>query len=171
MSQYFKIGKFVATHGLSGHLVLVHALGKKTDFKGLEAVFIENPKDNFLPYFIRSVVAKTESESFIQLEAADSKETARRFAPKEVWLAAADFEKYAAKESPISMLGFLLIDGATNLGEIVEVIEQPHQVLCAIMYKGNEALIPVHQDNLVKIDQKNKKVYVDVPEGLLEIYE
>jgi len=50
------------------------------------------------------------------------------------------------------------------------VIEQPHQVLCTILYNGNEALIPVHEASLVKVDQKNKKVYVELPEGLLDIY-
>lgn len=170
MSQYFKIGKFAASHGLGGHLVLVHGLGKKSDFKGLEAIFLENSKDNFLPYFIESVAAKTDTESFVKLEGIHTKEAARRFTPKEVWLAADDFAKYAARQSPISMLGFQLIDGDKNLGEIVEVIEQPHQVLCAIMYHGNEALIPVHQHNLLKIDQDSRKVFVEVPEGLLDIY-
>jgi 16S rRNA processing protein RimM len=50
------------------------------------------------------------------------------------------------------------------------VIEQPHQVLCTIIYKGNEALIPIHQDSLLKVDKKNKKVFVELPEGLLDIY-
>ena len=63
-----------------------------------------------------------------------------------------------------------MIDGEQDLGEIIEVIEQPHQVLCTIMYNGKEALIPVHEANLVKLDKKNKKVYVELPDGLLEIY-
>ena len=58
-----------------------------------------------------------------------------------------------------------------ELSEIIEVIEQPHQVLCTIMYKGKEALIPVHEASLLKLDKKNRKVYLDLPEGLLEIYE
>ena len=170
MSQYFKIGKFAASHGLSGELVLVHSLGKKTALKDLEALFIEESKDNFMPYFITGTSVKNDSEVYVKIEGIDNKEIARKFTPKEVWMAAADFDKFAAKTAPISMLGYDLIDGETNLGEIIEVIEQPHQILCAIMYNGNEALIPVHENNLVKMDQKNKKVYVDVPDGLLEIY-
>ena len=57
-----------------------------------------------------------------------------------------------------------------NLGEILEVIEQPHQLLCRIDYKGKEALIPVHEETLVKVDKKNKIVHVDLPEGLLEVF-
>ena len=170
MSQYFKIGKFAASHGLSGELVLVHNLGKKTALKDLETLFIEESKDNFMPYFITAATAKNDAEVYVTLEGIDNKELARKYTPKEVWMSAEDFNKFAAKTAPISMLGYDLMDGETNLGEIIEVIEQPHQILCAILYNGNEALIPVHENNLVKMDQKNKKVYVEVPDGLLEIY-
>lgn len=170
MSQYFKIGKLAASHGLDGTLVLVHNLGKKTALKDLETLFIQENKDSFMPYFIESTSVKNDTEVYIKVEGIDNKEIARKLTPKEVWITATDFEKYAAKSSPISMLGYDLIDGDINLGEIIEVLEQPHQILCTILYKGNEALIPVHEGNLIKMDQKNKKVHVEVPEGLLEIY-
>jgi len=170
MSQYFKIGKFAASHGLDGTLVLVHSLGKKTSLKDLETLFIQEAKDSFMPYFIENTIVKNDTEVYVKLEGIDNKEIARKYTPKEVWLTAEDFDKYAAKNSPISMLGFDLIDGNANLGEIIEVLEQPHQILCTILYNGNEAMIPVHDGNLIKMDQKNKKVYVEVPEGLLDIY-
>ena len=168
--QYFKIGKFAASHGLTGELVLQHGLGKKTSLEGLETIFLEQTKDNFIPHFIESTSAKSDTETYIKLEGISSKESARRYTPKDVWLQETDFKKFAAKAAPIALLGYELIDGDTNLGEIIEVNEQPHQILCTIMYKGNEALIPVHEGNLIKMDEKKKKVYVEVPEGLLEIY-
>ncbi|HRD57104.1 MAG TPA: 16S rRNA processing protein RimM [Ferruginibacter sp.] len=170
MSQYFKIGKFAASHGLDGTLVLLHSLGKKTALNGLETLFIQESKDNFMPYFIETTSVKNDAEVYVKLEGINNKELARKYSPKEVWITAEDFEKFAAKSSPISMLGYDLIDGNINLGEIIEVLEQPHQILCTILYKGNEALVPVHEANLIKMDQKNKKVYVEVPEGLLDIY-
>lgn len=168
--QYFKIGKFAASHGLTGELVLQHSLGKKTSLKGLEAIFLEEKKDSFLPHFIEEATVKSDTETYIKLEGINTKESARRYTPKDVWLQEEDFKKFAAKAAPIALLGFDMIDGETNLGEIIEVIEQPHQILCTIMYNGNEALIPVHESNLLKMDTKNKKVYVEIPEGLLEIY-
>jgi 16S rRNA processing protein RimM len=87
-----------------------------------------------------------------------------------VWLTEDDFKKFSASSSPISLLGFIIVNDQEELGEITEVIEQPHQVLCAIQYKGKEALIPIHEESLEKVDKKNKKVYVSLPDGLLEIY-
>lgn len=170
MPQYFKIGKLSASTGLKGELVLKHSLGKKTSLKGLEAIFIEDRKDSFIPYFIESAKARSENETVIKLEGVDIVETARKLTPKEVWLTEEDFKKFAAKSSPIALLGFNIIHENEDLGEILEVIEQPHQVLCTILLNGKEALIPIHEDSLEKVDTKNRRVYVNLPDGLLDIY-
>ncbi|MCC7379731.1 MAG: 16S rRNA processing protein RimM [Chitinophagaceae bacterium] len=170
MNQYFKIGKLAASTGLKGELVLQHSLGKKTTFKGVEAIFLEDKKNIFIPYFIQSAKTRNEKETIIKLEGIDIVEAARKLTPKEVWITEDDFKKLAAKSSPIALLGFDIISDGENLGQIQEVIEQPHQVLCSILINGKEALIPVHEESLEKVDAKNRKVYVVLPEGLLDIY-
>jgi 16S rRNA processing protein RimM len=170
MKNYFKIGKLAATFGLEGQLVLEHSLGKKTSLKGLENIFIEEKKDSFLPYFIESAKIKNDKEVYLKLEGISAKEAARVLVKKEVWLDESDFKKFAAASSPVSFLGFTIINHDEELGEICEVIEQPHQLLCKIFLDNKEALIPIHEDSLEKIDKKNRKLYVNLPEGLLEIY-
>ena len=171
MPHYFKIGKLAASTGLKGELVLQHSLGKKTSLKGLEAIFLEASKDNFIPYFIQSAKIRNEQEVIIKLEGIDVMEKARKLTPREVWMAEDDFKKFSAKSSPIALLGFHMIHGEEDLGEILEVIEQPHQILCSLLINGKEALIPIHEASLEKMDLKNRKVYVNLPDGLLEIYE
>jgi 16S rRNA processing protein RimM len=170
MDNYYKIGKLAATFGLEGQLILEHSLGKKTSLKGLENIFIEENKDSFLPYFVESAKIKNDKEVYLKLEGIPAKETAKALVKKEVWLAENDFKKFAANAAPISLLGFMVIHEDEELGEVCEVIEQPHQILCKIMLNGKEALIPVHDDSLEKIDKKNRKLFVNLPEGLLDIY-
>jgi 16S rRNA processing protein RimM len=170
MNHYFKIGKLAATFGVEGQLILQHSLGKKTSLKGLETIFIEEKKDSFLPYFITSTKIKNEKETFISLEGIQSKEAAHFLIKKEVWLSENDFKKFVAAAAPISFLGFTVVNNKAELGEVIEVIEQPHQVLCAIMIDGKEVLIPIHEDSLEKIDKKNRKLFVNLPDGLLDIY-
>ncbi|MDE3185408.1 MAG: 16S rRNA processing protein RimM [Bacteroidota bacterium] len=170
MNEYFKIGKIAATFGVEGQMVLQHNLGKKTSLKGLETIFIEEKNDSFLPYFISGTKIKNDKEIFISLEGIESKEDARLLIKKEVWLSENDFKKFAASAAPISFLGFMVIDHKEELGEVLEVIEQPHQVLCRIMVGGKEVLIPLHEDSLEKIDKKNRRLYVNLPDGLLDIY-
>ncbi len=171
MSEYFKIGKLAASTGLKGELVLQHNLGKKTSLKGLETIFLEEQKEKFMPYFIHSTKIRSQTETVIKLEGIDIVEVARKLTPKEVWLTEEDFKKFASKSSPIAMLGFKIINNGKSIGIIEEVIEQPHQILCSIMYNGKEALIPIHEESLEKLDVKNRKVFVTLPDGLLEIYQ
>ena len=170
MNQCFKIGKIEATFGVEGQVILQHNLGTKTALKGLETIFIEEKKESFIPYFITSSKIKNDKEIFISLEGITSKETARFLVKKETWISEKDFKKFAGTTSPISFLGFTIVNDKKELGEVIEVIEQPHQLLCTILIDGKEALIPIHEGSLEKVDKKNRKIYVALPEGLLEIY-
>jgi 16S rRNA processing protein RimM len=168
--NYRNIGRLVAVHGLQGELVLQHRLGKKTALRGLKMLFLEEKKDEMLPWFIQGTRVKSADEIFVKLEGLDTKEAARRVVQKEVWLREADFDLFAGMDAPINYVGFRLFDGDVDLGEISEVIEQPHQVLCKILLDGKEALIPVHKETLQRVDAKRREVHVQLPDGLLDVY-
>lgn len=170
MAEYYNIGKIVAVHGLKGELLLTHELGKKTALKGLAAVFMEEQKGSFIPWFIEAARAGANNEVYLKLEGVNSREAALRFTQKKIWLPEADYKKFASKNSPASLLGYTIVDKGQPLGGILEVIEQPHQVLCRLEISGKEVLIPLHEDSLEKVDHRKKQVLVDLPEGLLEIY-
>jgi len=171
MTEYFKVGKLVATFGLKGELVLKHNLGKKTSLKGLAAVFIEERKESFIPWFVESTKIKTDEEIYLKLEGLNSREQAFRLTQKEVWLPEANFKKFSSKSSPINLLGFEIIEEEKPLGKILEVIEQPHQLLCRIEINGKEVLIPLHEETIIKLDKRKQQVIVELPPGLLEIYQ
>ena len=170
MNNYFKIGRLAGTFGTNGQLVLEHSLGKKTSLKGLENIFIEQIENSFLPYYIESAKIKNDREVYLKLEGVSSKEAARHLIKNEVWLAENDFKKLAAIAAPISLLGFMIINEKKEIGEVIEVIEQPHQVLCKILIDNKEALLPLHEQTLEKIDKKNRRLFLNLPQGLLDIY-
>jgi len=170
MDNYIKIGRIVATFGLKGEVILQHALGKKTILQGIEALFIEETKDSYLPYFIQSAKAKDTEETYVLIEGFTSKESAHRLVKKNAWLLDVDFRKLAGESAPISLLGYILVNEGVKLGAIEQVIEQPHQVLLSLTLEGNEVLIPLHSETLKKIDRKKKEVHVILPDGLLDVY-
>lgn len=170
MAEYFKIGKLVAAFGVNGQLILQHELGKKTSLKGLQAIFIEEKKKSFLPWFIESAKIKSDNEVYLTLEGITNREAALKITQKEVWLPEADFKKFAAQSAPANLLGYTIIDAGKALGSILEVIEQPHQMLCRLEINSKEVLIPLHEGTLQKIDHKKRQVIVALPDGLLEIY-
>src|SRR2546430_11018424 len=110
MTNYHSIGKLVATFGVKGEVILRHHLGKKTSLKGLETIFIEEKKDEMLPYFIESTRIKNDEELFLKFEGVDTKESAHKLMQKLLWLTQDDFNKYTSKSAPIALLGFHIID-------------------------------------------------------------
>lgn len=171
MNNYFSIGKIVATFGLQGELILKHSLGKKTTLKGVEAIFLEERRDSFIPYFLQKTTAKDATQTYIKLEGIDSKETAQKLTQTAVYLAEADFKQQAAAAAPLSLLGYTVEDQQLGpLGVIEEVIEMPLQVLAKVTIQDKEALLPLNEQSLVKIDKKQQLVIVNLPEGLLDIY-
>jgi 16S rRNA processing protein RimM len=170
MSNYLRLGKLVATHGLKGELVLKHELRKKSSLKDLKTVFIEEKKNNFLPWFISSVRIKNEEETYIKLEGVEVREAATKLTQKNVWVTEEIFKKLAAKSSPVNLLGYTVINEKNSLGKILEVMEQPHQLLFKLEINNKEALIPMNENTLKKIDHKKKEVILELPEGLLDVY-
>jgi 16S rRNA processing protein RimM len=169
MTNYVNIGKLVATFGVKGEMILKHNLGKKTALKGLDVFFMEELPGSFLPYFLQQAKIKSESEIYVQIEGVDSKEKASGLLQQQVWINETDFKKHAAAAAPIALLGYIAHDKGKALGEVLEVIEQPHQVMCRIQFgKHDDILIPINEHSLLKVDKKNKKLMLDLPDGLIE---
>jgi 16S rRNA processing protein RimM len=170
LPEYISIGKIVAAHGLKGELLLEHQLGKKTSLKGLKTIFTEEKTNSFLPWFIESTRIKSDTETWIKLEQVDAREAALRLVRRKVWLMEDDQKKFASRKSPTSVLGYMVIDKGKPLGQIEEVYEQPHQLVCRIAMNGKEVLIPLHEESLKKIDHRKKELHADLPDGLLDVY-
>jgi 16S rRNA processing protein RimM len=160
MSEYIHIGKLVASFGLKGELILKHELGKKSPFKGIEVIFIEEQKANYLPYFVESAKAANHEETYIKFEGINTKESAARLVSRNAWVTDTDFRSLVGKSAPIALLGYLLINEGEELAPI----------LLRITYKEKEVLIPLHEESLDTIDHAKKQVHVILPDGLLEIY-
>ena len=170
MSQYIHIGKIVAPHGISGHVIIEHALGKAISFKGIDALFVEKNAASFIPYFIQSASAKTDTITHLQLEGINSREATALVLGKKVWLPHDEFQKLVDKQSPLALLGYTVEEAGKAIGVIQEVIEQPHQLMVTILYQGQEAYIPLHEESLKAVNHKAKTISVELPDGLLDLY-
>ena len=168
--NYRNIGKIVSAFGLKGDLILLHHLGEKIAVSKIKVIFLEQKKDELLPYFIENIRKKGDSELFLKLEGIDSKEAATKFIRREVWLNEEEIQTHTQKNNPIGWVGYKILDQGKDLGPILEVIEQPHQILCRIEIDNKEVLIPINEQTLGKVDHKNKTVLLTLPDGLLEVY-
>ena len=67
---------------------------------------------------------------------------------------------------------FMVFDAEKNeeIGQIINVIDHPGNTLLEINASDVEILIPLNDKTFHKIDKKNKKISMFIPEGLIELY-
>jgi 16S rRNA processing protein RimM len=166
----FRIGTLTKTRGLKGELQLY------VDFEGLEriqfdSVFIE-VAGKLVPFFISNIKYPLKNTAYINFEEIDNIEKASVLAKKDVYLPNKIKPKKKKEEFTLKDLkGFIAIDEYEGeLGEIMEVMEYPQQIIATVHYKSKEVLFPLNVDIIKGIDVERGEVYVDLPEGLLDVY-
>src|ERR1700743_2973560 len=166
----FRIGTVLKTRGLKGELQLY------VDFDGLAdiditAIFIDMA-GKLIPYFVESIKYPQKNTAYIYLEDIDTIEKATPLAKKDVYLS--NKQKPKAKKSEFTLkdlLGFTAIDeNEGELGKIDAINEFPQQLVASVTYKNCEVLFPLNEEIITGIDVVKSLVYVDLPEGLLELY-
>lgn len=168
------IGKTNKTHGVDGTLRITVEDAFLDDFVAAEVVFIETGGQP-APFFIEDRWGG--DPLYLKLEEIDSREAARPLTNKPLSLRREDIsvpENSTAETVETSTyakwVGYMLIDETLGeIGRIEEIIELPQQFLAGLSYKGQDIMIPLHPDLIVALSHPDKKVTMDLPEGLLEL--
>ncbi|PJJ83465.1 ribosome maturation factor RimM [Mucilaginibacter auburnensis] len=170
IEDHFRIGSVLKTKGLKGEMQLY------IDFDGLEAIkfnalFIEIG-GKLAPYFVQSIKYNQKNSAYLYLEDVDTVEKASLLVKKDIYLPNKLKPKKKKEEFTLKDLkGFIAIDETEGeLGEITDILEYPQQILAAVNYEGKEVLFPLNGTFIKGIDVEGGEVYLDLPEGLLDIY-
>jgi 16S rRNA processing protein RimM len=79
-------------------------------------------------------------------------------------------EPFFAPTSWDYFLGYTLIDDTTGeIGTIAGIDDTTFNTLFVVETPTDELLIPANTDFITAIDEKNKQIHVELPEGLLDI--
>lgn len=159
------IGKIVKPHGIDGGL----KVALKDAFDGFDLteqfVFV-NFEGLPVPFWTTSFISNGFDQIF--LERIESKEKAIPFAGKELFVEQKIIASSSSTSSnPYTWVGYFMLDLTSNLkGEIVKLEEYPQQLIATVTIDDQEALIPIHEDFLVAVDDLSRLITVKLPEGL-----
>ncbi|MBL7806690.1 MAG: 16S rRNA processing protein RimM [Saprospiraceae bacterium] len=173
--NYIVIGRTRKAHGLTGELKVSVEERFLEDFLKNERIFIEI-KTAKIPYFIDKV--RGGGDIILKLEDVDDRDAAIALQSRDILLREQDiipdhlreFEPETEDELQYGFLeGYTLID--QNLGTIAlikEVLEMPQQEMAFMDFQGREVLVPLNEQLIVSIDETNKKLLMNLPDGLLD---
>ncbi|VBB48115.1 Ribosome maturation factor RimM [uncultured Paludibacter sp.] len=168
-SEVFPVGQITKTHGLKGELAF------NTDNSILEEVEIPyivlEPDGILVPFYIENVRFKSDSSGFIQLEGIATEEQARELVGQNIYLP----NKYLSEldENDVHVeyfIGFQVFDETLGkIGTISEIDDNTENILFVVTSENNDFLIPAAEEYITEIDEENKILRMDLPEGLLDL--
>lgn len=159
-----QLGYFSRTHGTKGELVLKF----ESDFKDeeLKVVYLAIGGSN-APYFIQET-KESGHDLIVRLEEVDSLEKAKTLLNKKVMV---EETIILENESDTAFLGFELIDKHYgSLGPVVFVSDNGSQTLLHLSFKSKEVILPLVDDFIERIEEIEKKIFYNAPEGLIDVY-
>lgn len=169
-SDLIAIGFIRKAHGLRGEVKVQAKDAFVEDLLKAKVVFLQS-KNGPLPYFLSSI--RDAHELIAKFEGVDTPEAAKALYGMEVMMRREEIihaaEEDETDQAPFeALVGYTLYDVSQGLiGPIEEILEMPQQLMAFVRYAEKEVMVPLHPHFVKAIDHRNKRIKMELPEGLL----
>lgn len=152
-----RIAKVLKSNGTEGDVLV--------GFRGIAASEIDRNEPVFIefdglpvPFFVESLKPKGNDKAISHLTDISSLKDAEEIVGRDIF---ADY--FEEEESGEDFTGWTVYDGNRKVGTVTGLEDIPGNPCLCI----GEALVPLHEDFIVSIDEKKKELFLDLPEGLI----
>ena len=171
LDDCFQLGYIVRTHGIKGQVIAFFDVDYPEDYEELESVFLLiNGK--LVPFFIDRIEPQAAAKFILKFEDLDTIQEAEKLKGVALYLPLTELPELEEDQFYFhEVIGYQVIDEAKGeLGTVTDFFAMPNQDLMAMDFQGQEVLIPVADEIILRTDKASKKIFVKLPEGLLEVY-
>ena len=168
--EAFYIGYITKTKGLKGEVQLYF------EFEHYEAldldVLFADMNGKMVPFFVAVHKLYPNQTGLFYFDDVDHIDKAQALVKKKIYLPLAKMPERDEEDFTYNDLkGFVVIDETHGeLGEIIAVNEYPQQFVATVFFKEKEILFPLNEEIILEIDDEEEKLFVDLPDGLLDLY-
>jgi 16S rRNA processing protein RimM len=167
----FYLGKIAKKFSFKGEVLIYLDTDEPELYQEMESIFVEFNK-NLIPFFIENSNLHKGDFLRVKFEDVDNEEQADEIINCEVYLPLNMLPKLEGNKFYFhEVIGFEIEDQRLGVfGKIVSINDTSAQPLFEVINGNVEILVPMIDQFLVKIDRENKRVIMDLPEGLVEMY-
>lgn len=167
----FYLGKIVKKYSFKGELLVKLDTDDPSTYTKMESVFIDKNK-SLIPFFIERSSLHKSTLLRVKFEDIDSEEDADKLLKSELYLPLEFLPQLTGNKFYYhEIVGFEAEDLSFGLVGIVKgVNDTTNQAILEIDRNGSEILIPLIDDFIKSVDRELKKIILEVPEGLIDIY-
>ena len=167
----FYLGKIAKKFSYKGEVLIWLDTDEPELYEEMESVFVEY-NNNLVPFFIES--SSLHKNDFLRVRFEDVKTEAEAddLLGHEVYLPLTMLPKLEGNKFYFhEVIGFEVEDKTLGTVGIIESVNDTSAQPLFEVKKGDvEILIPMIDQFLIKVDRKNKKIIMNLPDGLIDMY-
>jgi 16S rRNA processing protein RimM len=168
---YFYLGKIAKLHGYKGEVSLFLDVTNPTEYNRLERVFVD--VDGVLvPFFIDQLKPKNKGFVAVKFQDINDENSAKILLKKSIYLPDNELsELNGTSFYDHEISGYKVYDQVKGyIGIADTVIDLKSNPLLRIEFNKMEILVPIFDGLISKVDRSNKELYIQAPEGLIDLY-
>ncbi len=165
----FYLGKIIKKYSFNGKVLVKIDSDNSEKYSNLKNVFVENDKV-LIPFFIKKIKLHKPNIYRIQFEDINSEELANKILKKEIYLPLSSLPKLKGKKFYFhEVIGFKAINNNNIIGIVEKINDQSPQAIFEIRNPDKLILVPIHNKFIIRINRKEKKIELNIPDGLLDL--
>ncbi len=167
----FYLGKIAKKFSFKGEVLIYLDTDEPEVYENMESVFVELNR-NLVPFFIEKSQIHKGDFLRTKFEDIDSEQDADEIIGCEVYLPLSMLPKLEGNKFYYHEIeGFSVEDiRLGNIGKLIRVNESQIQPLFEIEFKEATILVPVIDNFIVEVNRQEKKLILNTPEGLVDLY-
>ena len=167
-NEHFYLGTISRKFSFKGEVVLQINPDLGYFPQNLKSVFVDIQQKR-IPFFIEFTKAHKKNNLRVKFEDVNTEAEANELVKRDVFALKSEInldEEFSLKD----LIGYEAYDDEdTLIGEIIGLNTSTPQILFELTSERGPLLIPYNEDWILEIDEENKDIYFELPEGLLDL--
>ena len=166
LEDVYKIGRLGKTHGVKGEVSFQF---DDDVFDRVDCDYLVLDVDGILvPFFIEEYRFRSDSVALVKFEDIDTQQRASELTGCDVYFPRALADSDEGSMSWAEIVGYSIVDAGTGrtVGKIASIDDSTINILFCL---EDGTLIPASEELITDIDQENRIITIDIPEGLLAL--
>lgn len=168
--DFYYLGMITKPFGYKGQLCVHLDTDQPERYRNLDAVFIDLDGE-LIPYMIKDFQLRNGNQAVATFEDLSAEES-KALIKCDLYLPLSMLPPLSGNQFYFhEVIGFKVIDEQHgDIGTITDFIDLSLQPIMQIDHNGTEILIPAVDEFIKSLDRDGKSIYINAPEGLIDIY-
>ena len=132
--------------------------------------FLLKVQGSYIPFTIKAITKNKSNIFRISLYGINSEDLAKKLAGVEIYTENNLIKsEVLEKNDNYIFIGHVIYNNNSIIGKIIDIVENKNQDLFEVVVNEKRILIPIVDEFVVNIDNDNKKIIMNLPEGLTDL--